>query len=146
MYASFVRRRLALLAVALFAAACEGSTLSDRFADIETDAAEYAAGDAVEVTITNVSDVTIVGNPCPWELQRRTAGGWETAAGNSLCVGVMEYLEPGESLTTQVLIPNGIEDGSYRVHFPAVAPEGDESVPDALQSSDPFTVRAPQAL
>ena len=146
MYASFVRRRFALLAVALLAAACEGSTLPDPFADIDTDAAEYRAGDAVEVTITNVSDATIVGNPCPWELQRRTAGGWMLAAGNSLCVGVMEYLEPGESLTTQILIPNGIEDGIYRVHFPAVGPEGDVSIPDALQSSDRFTVRALQAL
>ncbi len=146
MYASFVRRRFALLAVALFAAACEGSTLSDPFADIDTDAAEYVAGDAVEVVITNVSDATIVGNPCPWKLQRRTSGGWETVAGNSLCIGVIEYLEPGESLTTQIPIPNGVEDGLYRVHFPAVAPEGDESVPDALQSSDRFTVRAPQAL
>jgi hypothetical protein len=146
MYASFVRRRLALLAVALLAAACEGSTLPDPFADIETDAAEYAAGDAVEVTITNVSDETIVGNACPWELQRRTSGGWTAVTGGYICAGAIVYVAPGESVTTQIVIPNGVEQGVYRVHFPSVAPQNEESVPDELQSSEQFTVHTLQAL
>jgi hypothetical protein len=90
----------------------------------------YLSGESVNVTISNLSDVTLYypDGFCKTQLQRKDRGGWLTvpdpSAGCSITLG---FLEPGQTVVHQYLLPKSVAGGTYRLTLPMPVPEEADS-------------------
>lgn len=92
----------------------------------------YLSDEFVNVTVSNLSDVTLY-YPygfCNTALQRRDGKEWMTLPNPSTrCPVTLGFLDPGQSVVHQYRLPKGIAVGTYRLTIPmpvleeATAPE-----------------------
>ena len=86
----------------------------------------YVSGEAVNVTISNLSDVTLYypDGFCKTALQRRDGKSWmklpEPSTGCSITQG---FLDPGQTVVHQYRLPKGVAVGIYRLAIPMPQPE-----------------------
>jgi len=90
----------------------------------------YLSGQSVNVTISNLSDVTLYypDRFCKTVLQRRDAGKWETVSGTSACSVALGFLDPGQTVVHQYRLPQGAAVGTYRLTMPMPVPEPEEDI------------------
>jgi hypothetical protein len=97
----------------------------------------YLSGESVNVTISNLSDVTLVypDSFCKIELQRQDGTTWKTisepAAGCAIALG---FLDPGQTVVHQYRLPKGVAVGTYRLAMPMPVPEEDAEPEPELQT------------
>jgi hypothetical protein len=102
----------------------------------------YLPGESVNVTIANLSDVTLFypNGFCKTELQRRDGTAWKTvsapAAGCSIAAG---FLDPGQTVVHQYRLPTGVAVGIYRLTMPMPLPD-DAFAPEPELQTPAFTV------
>lgn len=99
----------------------------------------YFSGESVNVTIANLSEVTLVypDGFCKTELQRRNGTAWMTIPNPSAgCPITVDFLEPGQSVVHQFRLPKGVVVGTYRLTLPMPVPEeADAREPELLTPS-----------
>jgi hypothetical protein len=86
----------------------------------------YLSGESVNVTISNLSDVTLFypDGFCKTQLQRRDGKGWMTVSNPSTgCPIALGFLDPGQTVVHQYRLPNGVAFGTYRLTIPMPLPE-----------------------
>ncbi len=86
----------------------------------------YLSGQPVNITIANLSEVTLVypGGFCKAALQRRDGSAWMTIPNPSKgCPIALDFLEPGQSVVHQFHLPQGVAVGTYRLTLPMPVPE-----------------------
>src|SRR5205814_4332381 len=77
----------------------------------------YVSGESVNVTIANLSDLTLYypDGFCRTQLQRKDRGGWLTVSDPSHgCPVSLGFLEPGQAVVHQFRLPSGVPFGTYR--------------------------------
>jgi hypothetical protein len=98
----------------------------------------YASGETVNVTIANLSEVTLFypDGFCKSQLQKKDRGGWLTVSARpKSCPAEQGFLDPGQAVVHQFQLPPGVSGGTYRFALPmpapyeAVAPEADLITP-----------------
>lgn len=83
---------------------------------IATEFARLPSGSAtMPVTVSNQSAVSWDYGACSYRVDRLEPTGWQVALQPSLCDAVGYSVEPGESFTWQVPLPD--EEGTYRIRF-----------------------------
>jgi hypothetical protein len=90
----------------------------------------YRSGESIDVTISNLSEVTLFypGGFCKTELQRRDGASWLKVADVSLgCPVERDFLEPGQTVVHQYLLPKGVVGGTYRLTMPMPTPLPEET-------------------
>ena len=86
----------------------------------------FVSGESVNVTISNLSDVTLVypDGFCKTKLQKRDGTLWravsDPAAGCPIELG---FLEPGQTVVHPYRLPKGVAVGTYRLVIPMPVPE-----------------------
>jgi len=86
----------------------------------------FVSGESVNVTISNLSDVTLVypDGFCKTKLQKRDGTLWravsDPAAGCPIELG---FLEPGQTVVHPYRLPKGVAVGTYRLAIPMPVPE-----------------------
>ena len=90
----------------------------------------YLSGQSVNVTISNLSDVTLYypDRFCKTVLQKRDGGKWETVSGPSACSVALGFLDPGQTVVHQYRLPQGAAVGTYRLTMPMPVPEPEEDI------------------
>ena len=86
----------------------------------------YISGEFVNVTISNLSDVTLFypDGFCKTELQRRDGNVWMTISHPSTgCPIALGFLDPGQTVVHQYRLPKGVAFGTYRLTIPMPVPE-----------------------
>jgi hypothetical protein len=86
----------------------------------------YVSGQPVNITIANLSEVTLVypNGFCKAALQRRDGAAWMTIPNPSKgCPIALDFLEPGQSVVHQFHLPKGVAGGTYRLTLPMPVPE-----------------------
>ena len=102
----------------------------------------YISGGAVNVTIANLSEVTLFypDGFCKTELQRQDPAGWMSVSKLSNdCPVAHDFLEPGQSLVHQYRLPQGIAMGTYRLSIPMPVPD-EATKPEPELLTPPFRV------
>jgi hypothetical protein len=99
----------------------------------------YRSGESVNVTISNLSDVTLYypDRFCRTVLQKRDGGEWRTVSGPSAgCSVALGFLDPGQTVVHQYRLPQGVGMGIYRLTMPMPmpAPEADAELEQELQT------------
>ena len=99
----------------------------------------YLSGESVNVTISNLSDVTLYypDRFCKTVLQKRDAGEWKTVSGPSAgCTVTLGFLDPGQTVVHQYRLPQGVGVGTYRLTMPMPmpAPEADAELQQELET------------
>ena len=105
----------------------------------------YLSGESINVTISNLSDVTLFYRDgfCKPELQRRDGLAWKTVSENSAaCAGAPGFLDPGQTVVHQYRLPKGVAVGTYRLTMPMPAPEEEEAAPQPELQTPVFKVQA----
>jgi hypothetical protein len=105
----------------------------------------YRSGESVNVTISNLSDVSLVypDGFCKTELQRRDGTTWKTVSDASAgCSVALGFLDPGQTVVHQYRLPKGVAVGTYRLTMPMPMSEEDVAPEPELQTP-PFKVYAP---
>jgi hypothetical protein len=107
----------------------------------------YLSGESVNVTISNLSDVTLFypDRFCKTALQKRDGTTWKTVSGPSAsCPVALGFLDPGQTVVHQYRLPQGIPVGTYRLTMPMPmpAPEEDAALESELQTPA-FKVQTP---
>jgi hypothetical protein len=98
----------------------------------------YVSGQSVNVTIANLSEVTLFypGGFCKTELQRKNGSAWLTVSAHSLtCPIERDFLEPGQTVVHQYRLPTEVADGTYRLTMP---------MPTTLPEDTASTTPAPE--
>ena len=104
----------------------------------------YLSGESVNVTIANLSDVTLFypDSFCKIELQRQDGTTWETISDPAArCSVALGFLDPGQTVVHQYRLPKGVAVGTYRLAMPMPVPEEDAGPEPELQTPA-FTVYA----
>ena len=86
----------------------------------------YVSGESVNVTISNLSDVTLYypDGFCKTALQKRDGKGWLTLTVlPSACPVTLGFLDPGQTIVHQYRLPQGVAVGTYRLTIPMPMPE-----------------------
>lgn len=86
----------------------------------------YLSGESVNVTISNLSEVTLFypDGFCKTELQRREGEEWTTIPNPSAgCPVTLGFLDPGQTVVHQYHLPKGVAVGTYRLTIPTPVPE-----------------------
>jgi hypothetical protein len=86
----------------------------------------YVSGEYVNITVANLSDVTLYypNGFCKTELQRRDGTVWMTLPDASAgCPSQLDFLEPGQAVVHQFVLPKGVAVGTYRLTMPMPTPE-----------------------
>lgn len=102
----------------------------------------FVAGDRVNVTIANLSDVMLFypDSFCKTELQRKEQGGWLTVVPPAKsCPAQLDFLDPGQTVVHQFRLPSGVAGGTYRLALPMPLPE-DATAPEPHLLTPSFTV------
>jgi hypothetical protein len=98
----------------------------------------YLSGESINVTISNLSDVTLFyrDGACKTELQRRDGSAWKTAVSehSAACSIALGFLDPGQSVVRQYRLPKGVAVGIYRLTLPTPAPDEDAAPQPELQT------------
>lgn len=143
MNARFVRRSLAAAALAALAA-CESATGSAPELRITPDETAYVSGSTATLTVQNLGDEVLFYNLCPTIIERREGFGWVSLNFESLelCNAALFQLQPGESVSEQVMLPTVSGSGTYRVVFPYISTSSTDrdDIPRERKASEPFTV------
>ena len=108
----------------------------------------YLSGESVNVTISNLSDVSLVypDGFCKTELQRRDGTAWKTISDPSTaCSVALGFLDPGQTVVHQYRLPKGVAVGTYRLTMPMPVPEEDAEPEPELQTPA-FKVYTPSDL
>jgi hypothetical protein len=103
----------------------------------------YLSGESVNVTIANLSEVTLFyrDGACKTELQRRDGSSWKTVLEqSSACSIALGFLDPGQAIVRQYRLPKGVAVGTYRLTLPMPAPEDDTGAQSELETPT-FTVQ-----
>ena len=104
----------------------------------------YLSGESVNVTISNLSEVTLFypDGFCKTELQRKDGSMWKTISQPSVrCSVALGFLDPGQTIVHQYRLPKGVAVGTYRLTFPM--PVADEvAAPEPALQTPAFTVYA----
>ena len=143
----FVRCSLAAAALAVLAA-CDGATGPSPELRITPDQPAYVAGGTATVTVQNLGDEAVFYNLCPVKIERRSGLGWVELSYESLklCNAALFQLQPGESASEQVELPNG-QSGTFRVVFPVISTRANGgTLPRERKASEPFTLAAAVAF
>ena len=97
----------------------------------------YVSGESVNVTIANLSEVTLFypGGFCKTELQRHDGSSWQTVSdAAATCPVERDFLEPGQTVVHQYRLPDGVVGGTYRLTMPMPTPLPEEAVaPEPVQ-------------
>lgn len=86
----------------------------------------YLSGESVNVTISNLSEVTLYypDGFCKTALQKRNGEDWMTVQDpSSGCPVALGFLEPGQTVVHQFRLPKGVAGGTYRFTIPMPVPE-----------------------
>jgi hypothetical protein len=86
----------------------------------------FAPGEAVNVTIANLSEVPLFypDGFCKTELQRRDGNSWITVSDPTAgCPTNHDFLDPGQTVVHEYRLPSGIAEGTYRLAIPTPMPE-----------------------
>jgi hypothetical protein len=97
----------------------------------------YLSGESVNVTISNLSDITLFypDRFCKTELQRKDGTAWKTVSGPAVgCSVALGFLDPGQTVVHQYPLPKGIAVGTYRLTMPMPVAEDDDAPEPELQS------------
>jgi hypothetical protein len=104
----------------------------------------YLSGQSVNVTISNLSEVTLYypDGFCKTELQKKDGTTWKTISQPSVrCSVALGFLDPGQTVVHQYRLPKGVAVGTYRLTMPM--PVADEvAAPEPALLTPPFTVYA----
>jgi len=90
----------------------------------------YLSGESVNITIANLSDVTLFYPDafCKTQLQRKSGNAWLKVTDQpASCRPSLGFLEPGQTVVHQFRLPQGIAVGTYRFILPMPVPD-DETV------------------
>ena len=91
----------------------------------------YLSGESVNVTISNLSDVTLFypDRFCKAVLQRRDGTTWKTVSGPTVACSIpLGFLDPGQTVVHQYRLPQGVAVGTYRLAMPMPVPEPEEDI------------------
>jgi hypothetical protein len=104
----------------------------------------YLSGASVNVTISNLSDVTLFypDGFCKTELQKRDGTMWKTVQGPSACSIALGILDPGQTVVHRYRLPKGAAVGTYRLTMPMPVAEQDATPEPELQTPT-FKVQTP---
>ena len=97
----------------------------------------YLSGQSVNVTISNLSEVTLFypGGFCKTALQRRDGTTWKTVSPPATgCAIASAFLDPGQTIVHQYRLPNGVALGTYRLTMPMPVAEEDVAAQSELQT------------
>jgi len=97
----------------------------------------YLSGQPVNVTISNLSEVTLFypGGFCKTALQRRDGTTWKTVLpAPTGCAIASAFLDPGQTIVHQYRLPNGVALGTYRLTMPMPVAEEDVAAQSELQT------------
>jgi hypothetical protein len=86
----------------------------------------YVAGESVNVTIANLSELLLFypDGFCKTELQKKEQGGWLTvSAPTKSCSAEAGMLDPTQTVVHQFRLPSGLADGTYRFAIPMPMPD-----------------------
>jgi hypothetical protein len=89
----------------------------------------YLSGESVNVTISNLSDVTLFypDRFCTAELQRKDGATWRTVERPSTACSIpLGFLDPGQTVVHQYRLPKGVAVGTYRLTMPMPTPDDDD--------------------
>ena len=104
----------------------------------------YLSGESVNVTISNLSEVTLFypDGFCKTELQKQDGTAWKTVAEPAVrCPIAFGLLDPGQTVVHQYRLPKGVAVGTYRLTMPM--PVADEvAAPEPALQTPAFTVYA----
>jgi len=109
----------------------------------------YLSGQSVNVTISNLSDVTLYypDGFCKTVLQRKDGNGWKTVLGPATgCSVALGFLDPGQTVVHQFRLPQEVAVGTYRLAMPMPVPalEGEEDAAAEPELQTPaFKVQTP---
>lgn len=137
-------RALCAIGAILVAHACTSPSTSEvPVLRIQTDAAVYAPGTIVAMTLVNVSDATLAYNGCAAVLERRVGGSWVSVppSPNATPCNLITYpLEPEEQVVAHHALPPDIPPGTYRYRFEWVSGPSGEELPPSNRVSNTFDV------
>jgi len=97
----------------------------------------YLSGQSVNVTISNLSEVTLFypGGFCKTALQRRDGTTWKTVSPPATgCSIASAFLDPGQTIVHQYRLPKGVALGTYRLTMPMPVAEEDVAAQSELQT------------
>ena len=97
----------------------------------------YVSGESVNVTISNLSEVTLFyrDGACKTQLQRKDGSSWKTVLEHSAaCSIALGFLDPGQAVVRQYQLPKGVEVGIYRLRIPMPAPDDDSGSQSELET------------
>jgi hypothetical protein len=103
----------------------------------------YRSGEPVNVTISNLSEVTLFypDNWCKTELQRKDGNAWMTLSdATHKCPVSLGFLEPGQTVVVQYHLPKGVAVGTYRLTMPMPVPD-EAAAPEPELLTPPFRVQ-----
>jgi hypothetical protein len=105
----------------------------------------YLSGASINVTISNLSDVTLFYRDgfCKPELQRKDGLAWKTVSEHSAgCATAPGFLDPGQTVVHQYRLPQGVAVGTYRLTMPMPAPEEEDAARQPQLQTPVFKVQA----
>ena len=103
----------------------------------------YLSGQPVNVTISNLSDVTLFypDGFCRTKLQKRDGGLWRPISDPSVgCPVERGFLEPGQTVVHEFRLPKGVGGGIYRFAIPMPTLE-EATVPEPELLTPAFSVQ-----
>lgn len=106
----------ALVVLGLVLCACGPSMQGGGSGDIRLAAAATAAGDSIELTLTNRSAQEIGYNLCTTAIERRVGDDWQPVRTDRVCTMELRTLQPGAEATYRTTLPPGTTAGDYRFH------------------------------
>ena len=135
-------------AVALLVAlqACSTATTGGEspVVHVRTDKSEYAAGETVRLTLTNLTDRGLSYNIClGTSLERRTLAGWHSVEGRPdqlPCLAALFELEARADTTALFQLPSGLGAGTYRYRVDSVYESPSALAPEPQRLSNWFEV------
>lgn len=104
----------------------------------------YASGELVNITIANLSEVTLFypDSFCKTQLQRKSGNAWLKVADQpTACPPSLGFLEPSQTVVHQFQLPKGIAAGTYRFILPMPVADDDEGTPEHVLPTPAFHVQ-----
>ena len=104
-----------------FALACQptpqpGASTAATGVTIDVDRVSYAAGDRVELRITNHANETLGFNPCTRSIERRQGDAWSLIVeADRVCTMQLYLLDAHATRTEATELPARLERGTYRL-------------------------------
>jgi hypothetical protein len=140
---TLVRTLLATVAALVLPACGRDTTLGGTLhVQLTTDKTAYTAGNDAIVTLRNLGDLPVTYNLCDYHLQHSTSVGWITQIHGGLpCMAVITVLQPGDSASAPVPLPETLPSGTYRVYYPII-----EESPQAPSSANAQTRKSTNAF